>query len=158
MKDETKERVEKRLILEPPGSIPFSVTWVDGRTLFKHNKKYSKAYYGICGHSRGVFAVTPLDWQRVTMLTTIMVEPLLMYCERADSCLNFTCLINKFDKASYVKEFKDVGAFSLGLPLNIGSKPLWWSEGKYRDFWGKLILPGTGGILKFDGKQKEIGD
>lgn len=152
------EIIKKPANIDKPNSISCSVTWVDGRIIFKHNKKYSDFYYGICSFSKSIFAVTPLDYERATMISTIQVSPLEQYCERAFSCLNFTCKLNQFDRDIFVKEFKDCGPFTLGLPKDIGTKPLWFSEGDYTFFWGHFVIPETGGVLRFDeeGEGKKI--
>ena len=133
-----------------PNAISYAVTWVDGRIIFKHNKKYSDFYYGLCSFSMSVFAVTPLDYERATMITSINVSPFEKYCERAFSCLNFKCKLNQFDKNVFISEFKDCGPFTLGLPQDIGSKPLWFSEGEYTDYWQGFIIPVDGGTLSYD--------
>jgi len=131
--------------------ISVGITWVDGRLIFKHDTKHSKTFYGICHFNESVFAITPLDWPRVTLVTTIKVSPTENFCERSYSCLSTTCPLNNFDKNVYAAEFKDCGLFSLGLPnlFNKESVP-WWGEGKWKLFWGKFILKGSGGILRFD--------
>ena len=135
-----------------PNAISVSVTWVDGKIIFKHNKKYSKFFYGLCAYSRGVFTITPSDYQNPLMITTISVSPIEKYCDRASSCLNFKCKLNQFNKNAFIAEFKDCGTFSLSLPNNIGAKPLWFSEGEYERFWGNFIIPIEGGILRFKEK------
>ena len=133
------------------GLIPYGITFIDGRILFKLDSKYSKFWYGICHYSSEVFLITPLDYQIPTMLTQILVSPSTGYCERACSCLNYTCILNKFDKNSYLAQFKDCGAFSLGLPLNMGKdKPLWFNTGKYKTSWEKFIIPKDGGVLRYN--------
>ena len=132
-------------------SISVGISWIDGRIIFKHNTKYSQAYYGICNFSTGVFAITPLDWERLTMVTTIKVSPTEDYCEKAHSCLLTTCPLNRFDKHLYAAEFKDCGLFSLGLPRSFNKETTpWFAEGEWKNFWPKFILPVTGGVLKFD--------
>lgn len=153
---EREEFVAKKTII-PPGAIPYAITWVDGRLLFKHRSKWSKALYGICHCSLHPFAITPLDWPRVAMVSTIMIEPIQGYCERKYTCLDFSCPFNRFDKSTYVTDFKDCGSFSLGLPQNIGSKPLWWSVGRWANQWKDEVLK-EGGIRWFNSKAKDIGD
>ena len=44
-----------------------------------------------------------------------------------------------------------IDMIDLGLPKDISKeKPLWFSEGLYKDFWKKFILPVTGGRIEFD--------
>jgi len=133
-----------------PYSVPIGVTWVDGRAIFRREKKWSGSWYGICHFSEGVVAITPIDFDGPKMITTIMVSPLDKYCERAFSCLNFTCPLNQFDKEIFMEEFKGMGAFSLGLPRDFGTKPLWFSEGKFIQFWKKFIIHGEGGRIEVD--------
>ncbi len=131
------------------GIISVGCTWVDGRIVFKTDTKWAKAYYAICHYSKRVWLLTPLDWPRATMISTIYVSPTENYCEKSYMCLNFRCLLNRFDKTLFANEF-DAGGFSLGLPLNLGSKPLWFNEEKYIPFFEKLIISPEGGTLKYD--------
>lgn len=134
----------------PPHTISVGVTWVDGRIIFKPDKKWAMAWYGICHFSRGVFAISPLDYAMPTMITTIRVSQVEGYCERAHSCLNKVCPLNQFNKDIYLHEFKDLGSFSLGLPAAMGEGLLWFSEGKWADYWQHLIIPIDGGVLNYD--------
>jgi len=46
--------------------------------------------------------------------------------------------------------------FSLGLPQSIGTKPLWFTQGKYAEVFSKLILAPNGGVLQYsEEKYKE---
>jgi hypothetical protein len=136
---------------EPKTIISVGITWIDGRALFKPDTKWSKAYYGVCHYSREVFLLTPLDFIKPTMITTIGVADDGSYCERSDCCLNFTCKLNRFTKEGFTKMFKDCGTFSLGMPLGIADrKPLWFNVGKYKNFWGKLLISPNGGTIKYD--------
>lgn len=146
MKDD--ERIIKAT--KRPATISIGVTFVDGRILFKNMKTHSMFWYGICNYGRSIFAVSPLDYERVTMITTIRINTQEFYCERAFSCLNFPCILNQFDRGIYAEEFKDCGLFSLGMPQDIGKKPLWFSIGEFKDFWAKFIIPIKGGILRYD--------
>lgn len=143
------------IIIKPkdlvPDTISSSVTWLDGRIIFRrHNKKWAKFFFGICSFSGSIFAVTPRDYERPLMITTIKVSPSQNFCERAYSCLNFTCRLNRFDKNIFINEFKDCGGFTLGLPKDLGSKPLWFSEGDYTFYWRAFIIPESGGILRYN--------
>ena len=141
---------------KPVNIISVGITWLHGAALFKHDTKHSKCYFGICNFSGGVFAVTPIDWPRLKMLTTIRVSPTESYCERAYSCLNFICHLNRFDKHIFADEFKDCGLFTLGLSKNVSKEtPLWFSVGEYKSFWSKFVLPITGGIIEYDSKEAE---
>jgi len=147
-KQEREHIVEQKLIV-PPGAISVGVTWIDGRIIFRHDKKWSRCFFGVCHFPKGVFAITPLDWDKTTMITTIEVEPTHQYCERAHTCLDFKCPLNRFDKKAFIAEFKDMGAFTLGLPQNLGREPMWFSVGKWQNFWGKLCLVPEGGVLRY---------
>jgi hypothetical protein len=139
----------------PPNTISVSVTWIEGRLIFKENVKWSKCWYGICALNQGIFAISPLDYELPTMITTIRASFVEKYCERAFSCLDKTCPLNQFNKDIFLKEFADMGSFSLGLPEAMGDKVLWFSEGKWKDYWKKFIIPISGGILKFDENRAE---
>ena len=134
--------------------VSCSVTWIDGRAIFKDDKKHSKAYYGICSFYQGVFALTPLDWEKVKMITTIKISPAENFCERAYSCLATNCPLNRFDRDVFAAAFSDCSIFSLGLPnsFNKENSP-WFDEGKWKTFWSKFILPITGGRIEYDEQQ-----
>ena len=131
--------------------ISTGITWVDGRLLFNHDTKWAKVWYGVCHFGDCVFAITPHDYIEPIMLTTISVSPTEDYCEKAYSCLNFKCPLNKFDKHVFESEFKDAGAFSLGLPIKIINKeeiPWWCEEPKYSRWKMFKIIP-EGGRLEY---------
>lgn len=142
-----------------PNQISVGVTWVDGRILFKpNNKSFDKqgqAYYGICHFSQGIFLFTPRDYEKATMITTILVSPLEDFCDRAYTCLHFKCPHNRFNRGMFESEFKDCNALSLGLPENIGEEPLWFNGDKWKNFWPKLILHGSGGNINYDKEKAE---
>jgi len=150
---------KKKVVMEDRvlNSLSIGITWIDGRIIFKHGKKWGNAFYGVCHFSNKVWAITPLDWDKMTMVTTIKVSPTEDYCSRAFSCLAKTCILNRFDKFVYAAEFKDCGLFSLGLPNSFSDPNTtpWFAEGKYKDFWGKFVLQGSGGILRFDENKAE---
>ena len=152
MRDDDGKKVIQNLIA--PNAISVGVTWVSGKILFKHNKKYSQFYYGMCHYSKLIFAVTPLDYERPTMITTIAVSPFDKYCERSDTCLNIDCKLNRFDKNAFITEFKDCGEFSLSLPSDFGLKTPWFNDGQWKEFWGKFQLDVAGGVLRFDEDKK----
>jgi len=122
-------------------------SWVDGRLVFKTDRKYAQFYYGVCHYSDCVWAVTPLDYVDATMIKNINVSPSTGYCERSQMCLHFDCYakppwiakLNHFNKFSYADEFKDSGIFSLGFPQNVGEKTLWFNDGQWKSFWLKII-------------------
>ena len=144
--EQSREDIEKKSKLI--GIISVGVTWVDGRIIFKPSVKWAQVYYGICHFSKGVAFMTPIDWERATMISTIMVSIDSNYCEKSLVCLNFRCPFNQFDKKFYAKEF-DCGTFSLGLPQDIGTKVLWFNEGEYVDIFRKFIIAPNGGVLKY---------
>jgi len=148
---------DDKYIIKPrdtvPSTISCSVTWVDGRIPFFRSKYFDKlgrAWYGVCSFSRRIWAITPLDYDIPSLITTISVSPSENYCEKAYSCLYFDCQLNRFNRGMFEAEFKDCGSFSLGLPQDIGTKPLWFNEGKWATIWEKFIIPVVGGSLKFD--------
>ena len=152
-KHEIKEVIRKKTPV--PNIISCSITWVDGRILFKEGVKWADAWYGICHYSDHIFAITPSDYQRVMMLTTIAVAPVDNYCERAYTCLYFACKLNRFTKSLFLNEFKDCGAFTLGLPADLGTKPLWFNDGQSGEAWSKFKLGTEGGFLKYDPNKEE---
>lgn len=155
-KHETEHLIKKKT--KVPNNISIGVTWIDGRIVFKLGKKWANIYIGVCHFTDLVWAATPLDYDKPTMITTIQVSPFDKYCERAHTCLCFECKLNRFDKGMFIEEFKDAGAFSLGLPQNIGKKPLWFNDGKWKHFWGRMIaqMKPEGGIMKYDPNRAPI--
>jgi len=135
--------------------LSVGITWIDGRAIFKHNKIHSQCWYGICHLSKSVCIITPSDFDIPKMITTIKVYPEVKMCERAFICLNFKCPLNRFDKFAFKNEFKDVGFFSLALPSDIGTRPLWFSEEKYMTFWEKFILGIDGGRISYNENMKD---
>ena len=133
-------------------SVSCGITWVDGRCIFKRDKKWGKVFLGVCHYTDLVWAVTPSDYEKPLMITTIQVSPFENFCDKAHTCLYFACKYNRFNKTMYVDEFKDAGAFSLGLPQDIGTKPLWFNDGKWKSFWFNLIksMKPEGGIMAFN--------
>ena len=142
-------------LIRVAGEISVGVTWIDGGFIFPQDEKWSQAFYGICHYSEGIFAFAPIDYEKVTMLTTIYVSPKFNYCDRADTCVYFDCICNRFKRDEFVKMFKDAGAFTLGLPQDIGRKPLWFNEGIYIKKWKYFIIPQTGGTLMHKNNMKE---
>ena len=142
----------------PPNVISVGCTWLDGRCVFKENVKWSQCWYGICHYNQGIFAISPLDFEIPTMITTIRASFVEKYCERAFSCLDKTCPLNQFDVDIFLKEFAGLGSFSLGLPKVMSdNNALWFSEGKWKEFWKRFIIPVSGGVLKFDENKAEKG-
>lgn len=142
------------------GLISIGVTWVDGRILVKPHKKQSQLYYGICHYPNAIWAVSPLDYQKTLMVMTIdMVPPgdkyLPHFCERNYMCLNFDCILNKFDKNAFVEEFEGSGLFSLGFPRDIGTKTLWFNTKEMRLKWERFAMKPEGGILMFSEEMYE---
>jgi len=145
-----KERIDKRS--KAPNIISCGITHVDGRLIFKLGKKWRNVYYSICHFSEHIFAISPIDYQYPTMVTTIYVSPVDGFCEKANSCLHFKCFLNKFNKDAFIREFKGCGVFSLGLPLSLGTKSLWFNDEneKWSRVWKDFIILRDGGILKFN--------
>ena len=147
--------------MDPLNIISVGITWVDGRALFKdHERKWSKVWYGICHMSEGIWALMPLDWPKGKMIITLHVDIDANFCDYSDVCLNFECPVNKFTKEAYSKQF-GTGGFSLGLPqvltLRSKGKKLWFNDDKWVGVWGKFIIQGTGGEIKYDEKRaKEV--
>ena len=121
------------------------LTWVDGRAVFKVGSKQSKAWYGVCHYSGKIFAITPYDYDYPKHMVQTDVDITVNYCEKAYSCLDFNCPLNKFDIGMFLKEFKNLGKETLGLPANLGNKPLWFNEDKYKVFWRNLLIGPEGG-------------
>lgn len=138
-------------------SINVGITWVDGRGFLKHKKRQSKGIYGICHFSKGVWAITPIDYDRPKGITSILVSPTEDYCSKAYSCLNTSCSLNRFNRAMFLADFKDCGAFSLGLPANF--KGMWCNEGEWVDFFARLVIQDpAGGTIDYDPeKAKKLG-
>lgn len=132
-----------------PDTHKYPVTWIDGRILFKLNKKWANFYYGICHCAKNVFAITPVDYLEATMIITIHAGEISVYCDRAKTCLNLTCFRNRLDKTEYIKEFKDCGAFTLGLPNNFSEKKFWFNIHPYDKMWPDMMIQ-EGGILRFN--------
>lgn len=148
----------KKLITKDGGRalniVSCSITWVDGRIIFKENTKHRNAYYGLCSFHQGVFAITPLDWDKVKMLTSIHVSPIEQFCEKAYSCLATKCILNRFDKHVFASEFTDCGLFSLALPSTFNKETTpWFDEGKYKDYWKQFIIPMSGGRIEYNPAQ-----
>jgi len=157
-KDFALDELKKKALVS--STISVGISWIDGRCVFRPDKKHAQCWYGICHFSDMVFNISPIDYQDATMLKTIKVSPSEGYCEKAHTCLNFDCTarhpitgtpvkLNKFDKNLYVYEFKDIGFSSLGLPDNIGTETLWFNNivqigdkpYHFKFFWGKVIKP-----------------
>ena len=135
--------------IEIIGVTPCGITHVSGKIIFRdHNIKWARTYFSICHYSQTVFALFPEDYLDPTMVTTIKVQPELGYCDRASYCLNFKCKLNRFTKEAYIGQFKDMGGFTLGLPLDFGTKDLWFNEKEWRSSWKGFIIPIEGGVLK----------
>jgi len=139
-----------------PNAISCSITWVDGRILFKESAKQSNLWYGICSFSQKIWCVAPLDYEKITMITTIYASPHDKHCDKGKVCINFKCDMNRFSIDSFIEQFKDMGKETLGLPLDFGSKVLWFNEGVVGKKWKNFIIPVDGGALKFsEDKYKE---
>ena len=139
--------------------ISAGVTWVDSKLIFKDYKK--RMWFGVCHYSLRVFNFFPYDFKKPTIgITTIIIEPEMDYCERAFECINFKCPLNRFDKGVFLDQFGEKSPFSLALPNDFGTKDLWFNEGKYMLFWGKLItyfnMQPEGGLLEYSEDEEKI--
>ena len=136
-------------------AISVGVTWVDGRIIFKQEKKFGKFYYGVCHYSKGVFAITPLDYDKPLMINTIIVDHIEKYCDRAYTCMNLSCKLNRFNLESFLAEFAGMGEFTLALPKDFGKSEdkksihNWFNEGKWAEVWKDFIIGIEGGVLRF---------
>jgi len=149
--------IEKQTNKPAVNLISVGVTWVDGKCLFRHDKKWSNAWFGLCNYSEMVWAISPKDYPYPLMITSFSVSPTEGYCEKAYTCLHFHCLLNRFNKNIFLAEFKDSGAFTLGLPTDIGSKPLWFNDGSVS--WKRLVISPEGGRLEYsEEKANRSGD
>jgi hypothetical protein len=151
-------------------TISVGITWVDGRIVFFRSKSFDKQgkfFYGICHFSEKIWAITPFDYKEPTMINTILVSPTENYCERAYSCINLGCPMNKFNRSVFESDYSGCGDFAKDFPTVMNEKVMWFNEGKWGDnFWKRLIIKTrfdkdgngvSGGILKFDeSKAKEL--
>ena len=146
---------------EKPNTINVGITWVDGRCIFNPTSKHANVWFGICHYSNKVWAIAPIDYDKITAIINVNISFTEEYCSKAHVCLNFMCTaknpisgkqyrMNKFDRFLYVQDFKDVGFSSLGLRSDIGSKELWFNEKKYN--WENLIkqYKPSGAVLRFN--------
>ena len=145
-----------------PNMTTIGITWLDGRIRYTHAGKLSKFWYGICHYSLGIWAVSSLDWVKATMLTSLMVAPPDDYCEKAYSCLDTGCPLNRFNPGVFEAEWKDVDPEFVRSVCNaLPEKTLWMNEGEEREKWQYFALRPQGGTLKYDEKRGEelgIGD
>jgi len=137
---------DKNIVLT--GSISCGITWVYGSVLFKGGEKWAKSIFGICHYSKKVFAISPIDYLKVTMMTTIEVSPKLQYCDHAGVCLYFDCPMNRFRKEKFYEMFKEHSGFSLGIPEDFGTKGLWFNLPPYAEKWSLFLIPIHGGVIK----------
>jgi len=129
------------------GAISVAITWFHGGIIFKPEEKWAKAWYGICHMGNGILAFAPIDYEKVTMVTSIDVSPEFRYCERSDTCVYFDCIYNRFSREKFLRMFGDCGSLTLGLPHDFGSKPLWFNEGIYIQKWKYFKIGHAGGVL-----------
>lgn len=161
MGTERTKIADGRLLRE---SIDVGITWIDLRTIFQLNVKWSQFWLGVCHLTGRVYMWSPLDFKKPTMITNIEVSPNEKYCEAAVECIHFDCPLNRFSKEAFIAKFDDIGAESLGLPLDFGSKPLWFNEehSKWWDFWNKILQAGEmypeGGRIEFSEEKWEQGE
>jgi len=148
-----KGQKEPQDVLAP---ISCAVTWVHGRIIFKDGRKWSKFFYGVCHYSKGVWFITPDDYEKPLVgITTIIVDDLSTYCDKAKMCLNIDCDRNRFNIDKFLLEFKDMGAFSLSFPRDFGKSEdkkdqhNWFNRGEWKGFWAQFTLGKEGGVLRF---------
>ena len=149
-------------------SISCGITWVDGRIVFFKSKAFDKQgkwYYGICHFSELIWAITPLDYKNPTMINTIMVSPYDNYCERAYSCINLKCNLNKFNRSVFEKDYEGCGDFAKEFPMVFKENQMWFNENKWEKFWGRLIIRTrmdkdgngvSGGVLDFNEEKAKV--
>lgn len=130
------------------------VTWIDTKLIFKDIPDNKRAWLGICHMAYGVMSFAPYDYKKLTTaVTTTIVDPLQDYCEYAHKCVNFDCPLNRFDKELFLAQYDEASNFSMALPNNFGTKALWFNDGKYATFWGKIVqyfnTQPEGGVLEF---------
>lgn len=160
------DKQEEKLLIgkktKAPNTISVGVTWVEGRILFKHTGNLSKYWYAICHFSGGIWSVTTFDFIKPTMITTLLVAPADNYCEKAYSCLDTKCPLNKFNPGVFEAEFKEadpewVKSVCRALPKTT----LWMNEMPDRDRWRGFQIGVEGGRIEYDeekGKDLGIGD
>ncbi len=160
------DKAEERLLIgkktAEPNMVTIGITWVDGRLLWKHTGKLSKFNYAICHYSLGIWSVTPLDFVKPTMLTSLMVAPADDYCEKAYSCLDTGCNLNRFNAGVFETEWKEIDPeFVRSVCAALPDKTLWMNKDAERQRWQHFALRPQGGTLKYDEKKGEelgIGD
>jgi hypothetical protein len=159
-KYDIKKLTEKKT--EAPGTATIGITWVDGRIMFKHSGNLSKFNYAICHYSLGIWSVTPLDFIKPTMLVSLMVSPTDNYCEKAYSCLDTGCDLNRFNPGVFESEWKEIDPeFVKSVCAALPANTLWMNKGKDREKWQHFALRPQGGTLKYDEKKGEelgVGD
>jgi len=145
-----------------PNTATIGITIIDGRILFKHSGNLSKFWYAICHYSLGIWAVAPLDWVKFTMLTSLMVAPADNYCEKAYSCLDTGCNLNRFNGGVFEAEWKEIDPeFVKSVCAALPANTLWMNKGKDRERWQHFALRPQGGTLKYDeekGEKLGVGD
>lgn len=143
-----------------PNTISVGITWVDGRILWKATSKLSKFFYGICHFSQAIFAITPLDFIKPTLVTTLMVSPYDNYCEKSYHCLDTECPLNKFNSGVFEMEYKKSDPDFVKSVCRKFSKgrTLWMNRKPDRDRWVNFKIGIYGGTLKYnEEKGKELG-
>ena len=145
-----------------PNMATIGITWVDGRIMFKHSGKLSKFNYAICHYSLGIWAVTPLEFTKPTMLVSLNVAPADNYCEKAYSCLDTGCNLNRFNPGVFEAEWKEIDPeFVRSVCAALPDKTLWMNKDADREKWQHFALRPEGGTLKYseeEGKKLGIGD
>ena len=144
--------ISKKKFKESQASI--GITWIDSKIVFKDVPDEKRMWLGVCHMSFGIMSFSPYDYMKLTTaVTTVVVDPVADYCEYAHKCVNFKCPLNRFDKSLFLLQYDETSSFSMSLPNDFGKKVLWFNDGKYLSFWGKLVQYfGTqpeGGLLEF---------
>ena len=160
------DKAEERFLIgkktKAPNTISVGITWVDGRIIWKHTSDMSKFWYGICHFSKAIWAVTPLDFLKPTMITTVLVAPHDDYCEKAYMCLDTGCPMNKFNPGIFTAEYKDADPeFVKSVCRALPKKTFWMNRDEDRERWAGFVIGIEGGTLKYDevkGKELGIGD
>jgi len=134
--------------------LDIGISWLDSKIVFTEIEDAKRMWLGICNYTGRVMIFAPYDFKKMTTaVTTITVEPDEKYCEKAQECVNFECLLNRFNKSDFLSLFNESSGFSLALPNDFGLKNLWFNQGKYQTFWSKIIqyfdMSQEGGVLEY---------
>ena len=134
--------------------VSVGVTWIDSKLIFKDIEDKKRTWLGVCHLSFNVMSFAPYDYKKITTaVTTTVVDPVQNYCEKAYSCVAFHCPLNRFDRRLFLAQYNETSNFSMALPVDFGTKPLWFNENRYPTLWRNLIIlfntQPEGGLLEF---------